>query len=879
MVLEFLRKPGTHNAERRVVRRAQSYAWFNNRLYRAVADKYSGQVSYRQVPAPHARDQIILDCHVALGHMGEKRTIAAVAMTYWWYSMTNDVKRVLSGCKLCARVRASIVEPVREMQTMPATEFGMFHRWGLDYAQDLPASALGNKHLLIMIDYFSKWVEAIPTAHITADNTTHLFHLHVCARFGLPAEVITDNGPCFEGTFHDFCTRKLIDHRRISEDLPRSNGLAERAVQTIKAALRKHVADRHNALTWDTDGLPAILTGYRCTPQTATGHSPARILFALDPVIDAEQHFARRGPISFDAEVPMETVAADLLERSQLVHEIGFSVVHNLRTAHERDCRRFKARRSGLYIPKVHHFVPGDFVFVITQGQKLGGTLGIRARNEVLKVLEVRDSGVLLLQNQAGHTVEKHSEHCVPCMLPNIIGDTFAGLVKPQADLPCQVCGDHRHWAVMLLCDNCDNGWHIYCLNPPLEEVPEGDWLCPDCTAAGVTFDTLREKRQRFVADTQSRPALELPSRSRIAKARQYADLWHGKAIMHVSRGRPRYGRVLFQGILHEKWFKICWQDGTETEHNATMLRHVFLVDESALPAGVPKSPAPVTILAALLQRPRLPMLDSPMAVKDFITLVLGGPECPDGLAMDIHHAVNMTYTAIGLPELQPLGMYHWAALGMVIDFSQLQTCLLPVQRHSVPAPLKESGVTCFTNHPGMIARTHTHADPFSFELHAFYAKDKPVDAYFIHVQHLLLDLLLPLSLLYVGKVVIAAVPTAYMEAPVIHRSSYMLDNIWSRQRGLFVRVRLPTGQISPMGWLLLFPDVHARDCMLQGRVAHHTCEVLWDSRCPRTLTFLRGLHLIHVESVRQRWGPRKRQLPDPACSEGGCAYHAASLY
>jgi hypothetical protein len=106
-----------------------------------------------------------------------------------------------------------------------------------------------------------------------------------------------------------------------------------------------------------------------------------------------------------------------------------------------------------------------------------------------------------------------------------------------------------------------------------------------------------------------------------------------------------------------------------------------------------------------------------------------------------------------------------------------------------------------------------------------------------------------------------------------------MLDNIWSRQRGLFVRVRLPTGQISPMGWLLLFPDVHARDCMLQGRVAHHTCEVLWDSRCPRTLTFLRGLHLIHVESVRQRWGPRKRQLPDPACSEGGCAYHAASLY
>jgi uncharacterized Zn finger protein (UPF0148 family) len=34
-----------------------------------------------------------------------------------------------------------------------------------------------------------------------------------------------------------------------------------------------------------------------------------------------------------------------------------------------------------------------------------------------------------------------------------------------------------------LLCDGCDAGFHMRCLRPPLEHVPEGDWFCPDCSA------------------------------------------------------------------------------------------------------------------------------------------------------------------------------------------------------------------------------------------------------------------------------------------------------------------------------------------------------------------------------------------------------------
>ena len=39
----------------------------------------------------------------------------------------------------------------------------------------------------------------------------------------------------------------------------------------------------------------------------------------------------------------------------------------------------------------------------------------------------------------------------------------------------------------MLLCDGCDKGYHIYCVQPPIETIPEGDWFCPACVAAGVS--------------------------------------------------------------------------------------------------------------------------------------------------------------------------------------------------------------------------------------------------------------------------------------------------------------------------------------------------------------------------------------------------------
>jgi hypothetical protein len=215
--------------------------------------------------------------------------------------------------------------------------------------------------------------------------------------------------------------------------------------------------------------------------------------------------------------------------------------------------------------------------------------------------------------------------------------------------------------------------------------------------------------------------------------------------------------------------------------------------------------------------------------------------------------ALNSQYCDVRHKPCVHIPDVMWLALRSIVDFSHVRTCLVPAAREPVPAQLLELGLRCFVNSVSLCFKAHTRFDPFGAQLHEFFATGDGTDSYFVHMHPDLLDLMLPLALQHANTVVIAAVPVAYMESDLPHRTSYFLDNIWSKGRGVFVRIVLPSGHQSPLGWLLLFPDVERRELVLQGRVAQHSCELLWDSRHPRSLVFLRGLHLLHLDLVRQQ--------------------------
>jgi len=67
------------------------------------------------------------------------------------------------------------------------------------------------------------------------------------AHYGIPDRLITDNGPQFSSdTFRQFASDYSFDHRTSSPHYPRSNGMAEQAVQTVKNLLKKATIDKRD---------------------------------------------------------------------------------------------------------------------------------------------------------------------------------------------------------------------------------------------------------------------------------------------------------------------------------------------------------------------------------------------------------------------------------------------------------------------------------------------------------------------------------------------------------------------------------------------------------------------------------------------------------
>ncbi|CAM6123295.1 unnamed protein product [Calypogeia fissa] len=74
----------------------------------------------------------------------------------------------------------------------------------------------------------------------------------------------------------------------------------------------------------------------------------------------------------------------------------------------------------------------------------------------------------------------------------------------PWEDDSCRICGIDDDHDNVLLCDGCDAEYHIYCLNPPLPEVPEGNWYCSSCVAVDKGFLEVPSAAEEATTETKA---------------------------------------------------------------------------------------------------------------------------------------------------------------------------------------------------------------------------------------------------------------------------------------------------------------------------------------------------------------------------------------
>ncbi|GJZ01522.1 reverse transcriptase domain-containing protein [Tanacetum coccineum] len=126
-------------------------------------------------------------------------------------------KEILPKDKKTARVVRRKVSSPSPHSKKSATELNPHHvsvailQMGIDIAGPFLEGPGKFKFLIVSIDYFTKWIEAKPVATITGNQVKKFVWDSIVCRFGLPGEIVSDNGKQFrDNPFKDWCEKLCI---------------------------------------------------------------------------------------------------------------------------------------------------------------------------------------------------------------------------------------------------------------------------------------------------------------------------------------------------------------------------------------------------------------------------------------------------------------------------------------------------------------------------------------------------------------------------------------------------------------------------------------------------------------------------------------------
>ena len=201
------------------------------------------------------------------GHPGINRMKSLMRSYVYWPKMDNDITDMIEKCKGCALAAKA---PPTTFKPWPKTE-QPWSRTHVDFA-----GPLDDFYYLIVVDSYSKWPEVLRCRRPITGTIFGFLH-ELFELFGVVDCVVSDNGIQFTSVvFKEFSEIFQIRHITTPQYHVRSNGQAERFVDTLKRALKK-------ASDTPTDkALQQFLQVYRITPNTNTplAFSPAEMMLA-----------------------------------------------------------------------------------------------------------------------------------------------------------------------------------------------------------------------------------------------------------------------------------------------------------------------------------------------------------------------------------------------------------------------------------------------------------------------------------------------------------------------------------------------------------------------------------------------------------------------
>ncbi|XP_062557325.1 uncharacterized protein K02A2.6-like [Armigeres subalbatus] len=203
------------------------------------------------------------------GHPGIVVMKRRLRQKVWWPGMDRDAEKFAKRCRECILVSAQDPPEPLTRTTMPDKPWAHI---AADFMGPLPSG----HNLLVLVDYFSRFIEVIVMKDLTAKLTIQAFHETFC-RYGIPETLRTDNGPQFVSeALNRFCKEHGIQLLRTTPYWPQANGEVERANRALKKRLQISQINETSDWRWD---LRTYLLLYNSTPHSTTGVAPSALMF------------------------------------------------------------------------------------------------------------------------------------------------------------------------------------------------------------------------------------------------------------------------------------------------------------------------------------------------------------------------------------------------------------------------------------------------------------------------------------------------------------------------------------------------------------------------------------------------------------------------
>ncbi|KAK1668307.1 hypothetical protein QYE76_056466 [Lolium multiflorum] len=204
------------------------------------------------------------------------------------------------------------------------------------------------------LDYFTKWVEAIPMKKVKSEDVIKFVKEHVIHRFGIPQTITTDGGSVFVSKeFRKFCDDMGIKLIRSSPYYAQANGQAEASNQSLIKLIKRKIDE--NPRDWH-EKLSEALWAYRMSCHGAIKTSPYQLVYGQEAVLPWEITAGSRR-VTFQNDLTAEEYAALMSDTIEDATELRLWSLEKI--------KENKARVARAYNKKVRpkEFQVGDLVW------------------------------------------------------------------------------------------------------------------------------------------------------------------------------------------------------------------------------------------------------------------------------------------------------------------------------------------------------------------------------------------------------------------------------------------------------------------------------------------------------------------------------------